>query len=94
MSDTSLFHCRLIYNNVTHRTEDNDKAVITFPGWGETWSIDNLDSRPHYLTKYFDDLTTAFTKNPFYVQNSTIRGAPFDFRKAPSRFFAKNFPFI
>ncbi|CUT98876.1 phospholipase A [Echinococcus multilocularis] len=75
---------KLKYNNETRRTEENDKAIITFPGWGETWSIDNLDSRPHSVTKYFQDLTTAFTQNPYYVPNSTIRGAPFDFRRAPN----------
>ncbi|KAL5968000.1 Phospholipase A2 group XV, partial [Taenia solium] len=75
---------RLKYNNETRRTEENDKAIITFPGWGETWSVDNLDSRPHSVTKYFQDLTTAFIQNPYYVPNFTIRGAPFDFRKAPN----------
>ncbi|KAM3178208.1 hypothetical protein ACTXT7_003014 [Hymenolepis weldensis] len=78
---------RLIYNNETRTTEDNDKAIITFPGWGETWSVDNLDSRPHSVTKYFEDVTAAFIQNPYYVKNFTIRGAPFDFRKAPIPYF-------
>ncbi|KAM7536596.1 hypothetical protein Aperf_G00000086976 [Anoplocephala perfoliata] len=75
---------KLLYNNATRRTEENDKAIITFPGWGETWSVDNLDSQPHTITKYFQDVTSAFTRNPYYIQNSTIRGAPFDFRRAPN----------
>uniref|UniRef100_A0A5K3EWW6 Group XV phospholipase A2 n=1 Tax=Mesocestoides corti TaxID=53468 RepID=A0A5K3EWW6_MESCO len=75
---------KLVYNNETRRSEDNDKASISFPGWGETWPVDNLDSRPHTVTKYFQDVTNAFTANPYYVSNFTIRGAPFDFRKAPN----------
>ncbi|VDM30985.1 unnamed protein product [Hydatigera taeniaeformis] len=75
---------KLKYNNATRRTEENDKAIITFPGWGETWPVDNLDSHPHSVTRYFQDLTAAFTQNPYYVPNSTIRGAPFDFRRAPN----------
>ncbi|VDO04029.1 unnamed protein product [Rodentolepis nana] len=75
---------KLIYNNKTRKTEDNEKAIITFPGWGETWPVDNLDSRPHSVTKYFEDVTADFIQNPYYVKNFTIRGAPFDFRKAPN----------
>ncbi|BHF75900.1 hypothetical protein SprV_0501899800 [Sparganum proliferum] len=77
---------KLNFDSDTGRTYDNDNVKVTFPGWGETWSVDNLDSRPHDATEYFGEITRTFiSNNSFYQTNFTVRGTPFDFRKAPSK---------
>ncbi|VDN12932.1 unnamed protein product [Dibothriocephalus latus] len=86
---------KLRFDPATGRTYDNENVKVTFPGWGETWSVDNLDSRPHDATLYFGEVTrTLTTNNSFYQPNVTLRGTPFDFRKAPSKFSFALFSYV
>ncbi|VDQ02891.1 unnamed protein product [Trichobilharzia regenti] len=80
---SNTFH-RLNYNPTTGRTEDTEGVEVIFPGWGETWSIENLDETPNVFSEYFGSLVYVLKKDPYYVSNFTMRGAPYDFRKAPN----------
>nr|CAH8869180.1 unnamed protein product [Trichobilharzia regenti] len=75
---------KLNYNPTTGRTEDTEGVEVIFPGWGETWSIENLDETPNVFSEYFGSLVYVLKKDPYYVSNFTMRGAPYDFRKAPN----------
>ncbi|RTG90693.1 lysophospholipase III [Schistosoma bovis] len=75
---------KLQYDPKTGHSYDAEGVDIIFPGWGETWSIENLDERPNMFSEYFGSLVNALRKDPFYVSNFTMRGAPYDFRKAPN----------
>ncbi|KAF6773456.1 hypothetical protein AHF37_07282 [Paragonimus kellicotti] len=72
------------YNPETGEIGDSDLCEVVFPGWGDTWSIENLDTSKHSGTVYFESLIAALRQDPFFVSNETIRGAPFDFRRAPN----------
>ncbi|KAH8863504.1 Group XV phospholipase A2 [Schistosoma japonicum] len=54
---------------------------VTFPGWGDTWSVEYLSQ--HISYEYFAPIVSEFIKDAFYVRNFTLRGAPYDFRKSP-----------
>lgn len=74
----------IIYDPRTGEIHDSDLCNVTFPGWGDTWSIENLDTYKHSGTVYFEHLVTSLRQDPFYVSNRTLRGTPFDFRRAPN----------
>ncbi|KAH8863978.1 Phosphatidylcholine-sterol acyltransferase [Schistosoma japonicum] len=74
----------LIYDPITRTSRNPDNSDVLFPGWGETWSIENLDSYKHGRTEYCGPMIDSLRLDPFFVSNWTIRGAPFDFRKAPN----------
>ncbi|VDP22223.1 unnamed protein product [Schistosoma margrebowiei] len=76
-----LLGLSLVYDPVTRKSRDPDSADVYFPGWGETWSIENLDSYRHSRTEYCGPMIESLRRDPFFVSNWTIRGAPFDFRK-------------
>ncbi|VDP96517.1 unnamed protein product [Trichobilharzia regenti] len=73
----------LKYDPVTYEGHDADECKIDFPGWGETWSVEYL-SQSNYIT-YFHTIVSELTEDNYYVRNFTIRGAPYDFRKAPGK---------
>lgn len=73
-----------LYDPTTSTVTDNDLAHVLFPGWGDTSSIENLDTTAHTGTSYFGDLVSAVRKDAFFISNKTLRGAPFDFRRAPN----------
>ncbi|VDP89229.1 unnamed protein product [Echinostoma caproni] len=74
---------KLVYDPKTGNTSDIGPCQIRFPGWGETWSIENLDTWKHSFTAYYQYLVAALRKDPFYVSGKTLRGAPYDFRRTP-----------
>nr|CAH8868916.1 unnamed protein product [Trichobilharzia regenti] len=74
----------LVYDPVTKTSRDPKDVDVLFPGWGETWSIENLDSYKHGKTQYCAPIIESLRLDPFFKSNFTMRGAPFDFRKAPN----------
>ncbi|KER22742.1 hypothetical protein T265_09226 [Opisthorchis viverrini] len=77
-------YIRIKYDPKTGEVSDSDLCDVTFPGWGDTWSIENLDTYRHSATVYLEHLINSLRQDPFYVSNKTLRGTPFDFRKAPN----------
>ncbi|KAA3669999.1 lysophospholipase III, partial [Paragonimus westermani] len=74
----------LRYDPKTHTTHDNEKYEVIFPGWGDTSTIEYLDLEKHKFMEYLHGLVTELRKDPYYVSNRTVRGAPYDFRRAPN----------
>lgn len=65
-------------------------VTIRIPGFGRSEVVEWLDPS---ITKslagaYFKDIANALVAKG-YVRNVTLRGAPFDFRKAPSKFYIR-----
>ncbi|TPP56028.1 Phosphatidylcholine-sterol acyltransferase (Lecithin-cholesterol acyltransferase)/ Phospholipase A [Fasciola gigantica] len=74
----------LVYDPATGNFSDTPECEVIFPGWGETWSIENLDTSRHSSTVYFEYLVSSLLLDPFYKSGVTLRGAPFDFRRSPN----------
>lgn len=81
----------LVYDPNTGNFTDAPDCDVVFPGWGETWSIENLDTSRHSSTVYFEYLVSSLLRDPFYKSGVTLRGAPFDFRKSPSMSYLRHF---
>lgn len=73
-----------MYDNVT-RTTSNPKGVeIRIPGFGDTASVEWIDPSQASEGAYFKDIANALVALG-YQRNVSLRGAPYDFRKAPSK---------
>uniref|UniRef100_A0A8C5QVL6 Phosphatidylcholine-sterol acyltransferase n=1 Tax=Leptobrachium leishanense TaxID=445787 RepID=A0A8C5QVL6_9ANUR len=79
--DCWVDNIRVIYNKTT-RTASNAPGVdIHVPGFGQTSSLEYLDKGK--LAGYFHTLVQNLVNNG-YVRDKTVRGAPYDWRLAPS----------
>lgn len=74
---------RLQHDPYTYESHDSNECDVTFPGWGDTWSVEYLSQ--HISFEYFGSLVSELMKDKFYVRNFTMRGAPYDFRKSPGK---------
>lgn len=81
---------KLNYDNVTRKTHNTDGVDIALPLWGSTESIEWIDTRPivdHFDSgAYFNDIVQALTIRG-YIRGKNLLGAPYDFRKGPSKCF-------
>lgn len=82
--DCFVDNTKLVYDNVTRTTKNTAGVDIRVPGWGSTETVELLDPSMH-LVIYFKDITDALVTIG-YVRNISLRGAPYDFRKAASKF--------
>lgn len=77
---------KLNYDNVTRTTSNMPGVTIRIPGFGRSEVVEWLD--PSFTQSlagaYFKDVANALVARG-YQRNVTIRGAPYDFRKAPSK---------
>lgn len=77
---------KLIYDNVTRTTSNTPGVTIRIPGFGRSEVVEWID--PSYTKSlagaYFKDIGNALVARG-YQRNVTLRGAPYDFRKAPSK---------
>lgn len=76
---------------MTRTTQNTPGVTIRIPGFGQSDVVEWLDPS---ITKslagaYFKDIANALVAKG-YVRNVTMRGAPFDFRKAPSKLTVMN----
>lgn len=72
---------------MTRTTSNTPGVTIRIPGFGQSEVVEWLDPS---ITRslagaYFKDIANVLVKNG-YERNVTLRGAPFDFRKAPSKY--------
>lgn len=72
-----------MYDNKTRTTSNSPGVDIRVPGFGETETVEWFDPSEHWFTIYFHDIVTALVKMG-YERNKSVRGAPYDFRKAPN----------
>lgn len=73
----------LIYDNQTRTTQNSPGVETRIPGWGNPESVEWIDPTHAGSGSYFKDIGNALVANG-YVRNVSIRGAPYDFRKAPN----------
>lgn len=77
---------RLVYNSTTRTTHNSPGVKIRVPGFGNTETVEWLDPSHRYPTGYFYNIVQAMvTSDLAYERGVTVKGAPFDFRRAPSK---------
>lgn len=77
---------RLIYNHGTHKTRNSPGVSIRIPGWGNSSVVENYDPSHNPLGCYFNTISNTLVKAGL-ERNKSIRGAPYDFRKAASKIY-------
>lgn len=84
--DCWIDNVRLIYDPVTRTTRNPPGVETRIPGFGTPDVVEWLD--PSYTRSlagaYFKYVANVLV-NRGYQRNVTLRGAPYDFRKSPSR---------
>lgn len=81
--DCWIDNARLTYDNETRTTSNSPGVETRIPGWGDSEVVEWLDPSHAGAGNYFKDIGNALVALG-YQRNVTIRGAPYDFRKAPS----------
>lgn len=84
--DCFIDNIRLVYDNATKRTFNREGVDIQVRGFGLTDTVEFLDSSRYSITMYFGAIANALVKKYGYVRGVNIRGAPYDWRKAPNEF--------
>ena len=86
--DCWVDNMKLYYDNVTRKTSNSPGVQIRIPGFGNSTSVEWIDPSKASPGNYF--ATIADTISSFgYERDVTLRGAPYDFRKAPSKYFVE-----
>lgn len=84
--DCWIDNIKLIYDNKTRTTRNNDGVDVRIPGFGLTETVEWIDPSHASTGAYFVDIGNTLVSIG-HVRNKSIKGAPYDFRKAPSKFF-------
>lgn len=82
---------KLVYDNTTRTTRNNDGVLTRIPGFeepkmsefGDPFYTEWVDPSMASTGAYFKDIANTLATLG-YKRNISIRGAPYDFRKAPS----------
>uniref|UniRef100_A0A1I8P7E8 Group XV phospholipase A2 n=1 Tax=Stomoxys calcitrans TaxID=35570 RepID=A0A1I8P7E8_STOCA len=74
---------KLYYDNVTRTTHNTPGVDIRIPGWGSSEVVEWIDPTHNKAGAYFRTIA-AMLVDQGYTRNKNIRGAPYDFRKAPN----------
>lgn len=90
--DCWVDNMRLVYNMTTRTTSNSPGVDIRIPGWGNTTSIEYVDPSRVPVTEYFGKLVVALVSDG-YERGVSLRGAPYDFRKAPSMYSLYSSPY-
>jgi len=77
----------LLYDNVTRSTRNQDGVETRVPGFGNSSSVEWIDPSQASAGAYFKDIANALVPAGF-TRDLSLRGAPYDFRKGPSKFVA------
>ncbi|XP_034946388.1 phospholipase A2 group XV-like [Chelonus insularis] len=90
--DCFIDNMKLVYDNKTRTTSNTPGVEIRIPGWGDSFPVEYLDPSKASPGSYFKDIGNMLVNDLGYVRNFSLRGAPYDFRKAPDEngeFFVK-----
>ncbi|XP_060080361.1 phospholipase A2 group XV-like [Ylistrum balloti] len=74
---------RLVYDPKTRTTHNAPGVDIQIRGWGDTETVEWLDPSHFGFTSYFYYIA-LYLESWGYKRGVSIRGAPYDFRKAPN----------
>lgn len=74
---------QLHYDNKTRTTSNSPGVDIQIPGWGNSTVVEWIDPSSASSGAYFSHLAAALLPLG-YDRGASLRGAPYDFRKAPS----------
>ncbi|XP_069697972.1 lysosomal phospholipase A and acyltransferase-like isoform X2 [Periplaneta americana] len=74
---------KLHYCNVTRKTYNSEGVTTRIPGFGNTNSLEWLDPKFKELGQYFAFVVSHLVELG-YERGVSLRGAPYDFRKAPN----------
>lgn len=77
----------LKYDLETRRTSNADGVDINIPGWGDPSVVEYVDPSKAEHGLYFNNIANMLVDDLGYVRNVSLRGAPYDFRKGPSKIF-------
>lgn len=80
---------RLIYDNVTRTTRSPPGVDIRVPGWGNSSVVEYIDPSLSSYGAYFKSVGDTLV-GAGLERDVSIRGAPYDFRKAPSKKYKLN----
>lgn len=83
--DCWIDNVKLVYDNKTRTTSNMPGVETRIPGWGSSETVEWLDPSHAASGAYFKNIGNALV-NLGYQRNVSIRGAPYDFRKAPSKY--------
>lgn len=79
---------RLTYDRVARKTHNSPGVEIKLPEWGRTEDIERIGEKPNFsyfdFGEYFNHVADALVKYG-YVRGETLFGAPYDFRRGPSK---------
>ncbi|RZC35361.1 uncharacterized protein BDFB_006944 [Asbolus verrucosus] len=81
--DCWIDNIKLLYDKKTRTTRNNDGVDIRIPGFGGSETVEWLDPSHASTGSYFNNIANTLVKAG-HVRNQTIKGAPYDFRKAPN----------
>lgn len=79
---------KLYYDNVTRTTHNTPGVEIRIPGWGDPEVVEWIDPTHNKAGAYFKDIANMLVSMG-YERRKNLHGAPYDFRKGPSKFFTK-----
>lgn len=77
---------KLIYDNKTRKTSYPEGVDIQVPGWGDPFVVEYLDPSKVSAGSYFKDIGNMLVNDLGYVRKVSLRAAPYDFRRGPSKF--------
>ncbi|CAF0766669.1 unnamed protein product [Didymodactylos carnosus] len=80
--DCFVDNMRLVYNTTTRKTSNIDGVDIQIPGFGQTSTIEYFDSSGLSYSSYFAPIVRSLVALG-YTRGLNLRGAPYDFRRAP-----------
>ena len=83
--DCWVDNMKLVYDNSTRKTSNIPGVEIRIPEFGNSTSVEWIDPSKASAGNYFATIAENIVKFG-YERNVSLRGAPYDFRKAPSKF--------